>query len=359
MKGFVVCMMGAAVLFAMAPGAGADPLPGRDLLKFSQQPMIKLQIPDASGTVAEYYGHDELSMAVSIFEPEVDPLYQGVFMADDFADNYDREVVHVRWWGSYMNPNADPGLKVDKFLIAFENDVPAEAGRQPYPFSHPNCVYSADNRPHTQISVRNPNGQLTIKDGTFTERFVAGSNPNEPVYEYNAELLLPFDQKADTVYWLKIVALVDIPADLPEDMWLEWGWHNRDYTIQNPLASPVVSPGEKIIGMLPAGDPTSPDDDIPVWHFQDDAVSGSINNIAFNLNPDEYYAHMDQDDSGLSMREEYYRDGLDGPGPYENFEGIGQYSKDLAFELFTVPEPGTLMLLSLGVFMLLFRRSRG
>lgn len=212
MKCFIVCLMGVAVLLAMAFSAGADPLPGRDVLKFSQRPMIDLKITDESGNVTSYYGHDELSTAVWTMAQGELQAYHGTFMADDFADNYNREVVHVRWWGSYMNPEADPNLKVDKFLIAFENDVPAEPGRQPYPFSHPNSVYSSDNQPHVQISVRDMDGELTVKEGTFTERLVDDSNPNEPVYEYNAELFLPFNQQADTVYWLKIVALVDTPS---------------------------------------------------------------------------------------------------------------------------------------------------
>ena len=342
MKGFVVCMMGAAVLFAMAPSAGADPLPGRDLLKFSQRPMINLQIPDESGTVAQYYGHDELSTAV--WYPDTIEAYNGVFMADDFADEFDRDVVHVRWWGSYMNQQAIGDRKVQKFLISFIDDVPAEVGRDPYPFSHPDCTYNDENPPLVQISDRNPDNLVPPTAGTFSETLVEGSDPLEQVYEYNAELCCTFPQKANTVYWLQIVALVDYDPQFPADQQLEWGWHNRDYTIKNEQASvdPNVVPGEKIVGYL--------EDDISIWHFQDDAVSGSIEGVSIRSQCD---IHMDLDQWGPTLNDEHYVDLKDGP------EGISFYSKDLAFELFTVPEPGTLMLLSLGVFMLLFRRSRG
>ena len=89
----------------------------------------------------------------------------------------------------------------------------------------------------------------------------------ENLYEYNAELTCPFDQEPNTVYWLKIVALDDTDGATPP---IRWGWHNRDYTVMNPLASvqPAVIPGEKQVGELP--------DDQPIWHFQDDAVSGAI-----------------------------------------------------------------------------------
>ena len=146
MRSSITCAMAVAVVLAMVCTAGADPLPGRDFLKFSQKPMIRTEIPDPSGLPAVYFGHDELSTAWS-YTPE-DPLYAGVFMADDFADPYDRAVVHVKWWGSYMSP-ADAAKRVNRFAIAFENDVPADFANDPYDFSHPDCAGSK----HTQISV--------------------------------------------------------------------------------------------------------------------------------------------------------------------------------------------------------------
>ena len=104
--------------------------------------------------------------------------------------------------------------------------------------------------------------------GTFSETFIRPPDPllGEALYKYNAELAIPFQQLPDTVYWLKIVALVD-PQ---EDGFLQWGWHNRDYSKFDPFASspPAVVPGEHNEGPLPDG--------TDIWHFQDDAVSGSI-----------------------------------------------------------------------------------
>src|SRR5689334_10192508 len=84
----------AAAVFAAA--AHADPLPG-EVPKFNQSPMVNTAI---QGQI--YFGHDELSTAYGdITQPT--PTYVGRFMADDFADTFSTPVVHLTWWGSYMN----------------------------------------------------------------------------------------------------------------------------------------------------------------------------------------------------------------------------------------------------------------
>ena len=56
---------------------------------------------------------------------------------------------------------------------------------------------------------------LASGSGTFTENPIAigGAPFSEQLFEYNAELHLgnEFFEKPDTVYWLKIAALVDLP----------------------------------------------------------------------------------------------------------------------------------------------------
>lgn len=312
----------------------ADPLPGRDLLKFSQQPMIATTIPDPTGTVGVYGGHDELSTAYGFVNPQTNtiPLYQGKFMADDFADLSNSPVVHVKWWGSYHNDVIDPNFPVNKFLISFESDVPQSATN---PFSHPGQPLL------NQVVFRGP---LAPGSGTFTEKKIRGPDPvvNESLYEYNAELHLnkPFPEKQDTVYWLKIVALVDVPPTIqfdphqPPPGMTQWGWHNRDYTAQNPLAStpPAVAPGEAIVGSI---------GNVPIWHFQDDSVSGDVRITTVGpgglVMPDIFQPVP-------NMVPQKYLDFADGPAgiPGTNFPGISAYSKDLAFNLYTVvPEPAT------------------
>ena len=57
--------------------------------------------------------------------------------------------------------------------------------------------------------------------------------PLEALYEYNAELNLGkyFPEHHDKVYWLKIVALVDVQRD----GFIQWGWHDRDWSIHGSV----------------------------------------------------------------------------------------------------------------------------
>jgi hypothetical protein len=311
-----------AVTLSLASPAVADPLPGQ-VLKFQQLP-LNLGLPPSTGG-QQYPGHDEWSTAYLQPQPSVS-TYQGTFVADDFADNFSTPVVHVKWWGSYQNNylgNNNAG--VQKFLISFESDMPSTVN--PGGFSRP------DQPLLTQIVTP---GALSPQSGTYTETFLNNS-PIENLYQYNAELAFPFPQQKDTVYWLKIVALVD-PATEGQ---INWGWHNRDWGIQNTLASPNVTPGEVALPGLvdPNGTP------LPVWHFQDDAVAGRIDvfsNAAFPPQPSILQ-------SGYSPLNYVHLmpgqvPGVDGPF------GIQNYSEDLAFELYTtpVPEPSMIMLVGIG-----------
>ena len=197
-----------ALLLVVAKPAGADPLPGQ-VPKFAQLPLNSTVFP----------GHDELSTATF---NALTNSWSGTYMADDFGDKVDTPVVHVEWWGSYLQ-TAVPQTSVQHFLIAWETDVPAVPGAAA---SHPGQVIQSE---VVSLIPAGPTGP-----GQFTENAVIPpGNPAEPLYHYNAELALPFNEIHDQVYWLKIVAMVDPQTDGP----IQWGWHNRDYTIQDTLAS--------------------------------------------------------------------------------------------------------------------------
>jgi hypothetical protein len=305
-----------------------------------------------------YFGHDELSTAYQAFDQQGLPLgYEGCYMADDFADPYSGDVVRVRWWGSYMEDVYEQ--PVNRFLIVFETDVPADpAGGNPY--SHPGEVIL------TQEVWRGAPDPLALSPGEFSEVLIGPGGPpcGEDLYEYEAFLKIPFHQEPHTVYWIKIVALVDIA---PPEWWaleaaaagltgglcellnmpwnvifettdvsvVRWGWHNRDYTIKDVYAStaPAVVPGEHLAGNI-----TDPCGlvDMEIWHFQDDAVSGPVEVVYSpdsedpNVYQDEYFAENYKYSSPLCPDATR---GVDGPGP--EGEGIDIYSKDLAFELKT------------------------
>lgn len=341
------CLAFVSLAGYMAASAQADPLVGRDLLKFSQLPMIATPVPDTTGVVTTYGGHDELSTAYGFSNAAQPPQdYSGRFMADDFADKLSSPVVHVKWWGSYHNDFIDPQMPVNKFLISFESDMPA--GPAPS-FSRP------DQPLLNQVVTRA--AALSPGSGTFTEKLIRGPDPvvNESLYEYNAELHLgkDFPELKDQVYWLKIVAMVDVtpgitfPTNMPPSSVTQWGWHNRDYTQQNSLASPNVSPGEQVVGTVGAN--------VPVWHFQDDAVTGDV-----RILPGPNGFIMPQVIQPVaSMFPTNYLDLADGPGPsgIPGTTNIGQFSKDLAFELYTVvPEPTSGLLLVIGMAGFVARR---
>ena len=305
--------------------AMADPLAGQ-VKKFEQLPMDATPVDGAL-----WWGHDELSMSYGDHTTGLygnNAAFQSQFMADDFADTVSTPIVHIRWWGSYLGNTTFN--HVQKFLISFESDVPAVPGMYSYPGT-------------PLLSQVVTLGGLSPGSGTFSETFISnggGFPGSEDLYSYNAELALPFPEQKDTVYWLKIVALVDPNVDGP----LRWGWHNRDYTVQDTYASPVPTPGEFIEGVSPGGS-------TPVWHFQDDAITGVITFIDINA-------------PGITFNQllptffpQNYVDNRDGP------MGISAFSKDLAFELYTnVPEPSTFLLGSLGVAGLIVlgrRQSRG
>jgi hypothetical protein len=340
-------MLTMATMILSADPAAADPLRG-EVLKFQQLPLDGAVVADR-----KWYGHDEVSTMVGKHRDALGPgsYTIGRFMADDFADLKDTPVVHIRWWGSYIDgiglPDAAGVGGVNKFLVTFETDVPAGTVL-------PDGTVTRFSQPGVPLlSQIVDRGALAPASGTFTEKFKSpgGAPLNEALFEYNAELKYPFAEKHDTVYWLKIAALVDPSKDGD----IRWGWHNRDWTVFDPLAStpPDVVPGEGPIGAVFDGiDPNGVLKLKTVYHFQDDAVMGGMSVVDFG--------GTQIDVAQFGYQPQLYIDGVDGPPAIAavGVPGIGRFSKDLAFELYTVPEPGTLLLLGIGSALALAARHR-
>jgi hypothetical protein len=302
--------------------APADPLPNEQL-KFYQSPLDDAPpgiypvgaTPQPGDNPAPFPGQDINSTAITTSAGG----NQGNMVADDFSDFNPLPIGHVTWWGSYLN-NTNPGGAplVDEFQISLYQNVPAVAGTTSS-FSHPGTLIA------TQTVTQSTTGTLSYSDGEFTAKPVPlGTSGVPPVptdsglIEYNAELnwqQIAFpDAFNGNVEWLSIVALV--PPSNAGAPTLDWGWHDRDWGISDPLAGPTPFGGE------------SPN---PPYHFLDDAVTGAYNNgIAGG------YAPLD------------YNPTYDG----------AETSMDMAFALYTtpVPEPVSVGLLGLTIPMLLARR---
>ena len=349
---YFLALIALTLMTSVVVTAQADPLDGQ-VLKFQQLPMVNTKITTVTPPITGvYHGHDEESTLYGVPDAAAITLYTGTAMADDFADEFDTPVVHVRWWGSYLNNFTGTDARVDKFLIAFEDDVPASDTN---PFSHPGDDIRA------QIVNKVAVSPLLPGSGTYTEKLLFEAPGVETIYEYNAELHLDkqFPQKPGEIYWIKIAALVDQVPDGTNQL-PRWGWHNRDYTKPDPFAlavTPVpVFPGERDERAEVPGGAAYP---TPVWHFQDDAVSA--------FTQVEIMPNMPNMPS-LVLQESYepqnYLAPWDGPGPGIGSDGtthggIGLFSKDLAFELYTVPEPASALLTLIGlVGVLVTGRSR-
>jgi hypothetical protein len=332
----------AATITTAAATSFADPYPD-PRVTFIQEPMVRL---DLGGTADPqvYDGHDEKSTAY-LDSSGATPRFVGAFMADDFADRSNQPIVHVEWWGSYIGQIAGTSRQVKRFLIAFEKDKPVSATGSL--FSRPDEVLSS------QIVTLAPDPAMPPSAGTFTERAIRGPDPwlTESLYQYNAELAVPFDKAADTVYWMKIVALVD--PNNPEEKGLVWGWHNRNYIVIDPLAStpPAVDPGEYVQGHVEDATGLR----MLVWHFQGDSVAGRLS-VSVLRSPDsdgviKETLLVDQRENTFGPLQYVYP--YDGPSP------VMDLSSDLAFALYTAaPEPATGVLLFAGVGGLVLWRRR-
>ncbi len=348
----------AAAALGFSSIASADPLPG-EVLKFYQAPLnnaAPIYPPGSAPTSLDipasprFTGHDELSTADFNTTNPNGPGYAGTMMADDFGDFLTTPIVHVMFWGSYMNNTVPPAgvAGVKQFQITFYTENPAgPAGN----FSTPLIPYSSQ-------TVTLTTAKLAPASGTFTETPVAGTTGaagtgDSGLFQYNAELAVPAAEPVangatggpvpgpiGTVDWISIVALVGGPAGGNPNV--QWGWHDRDYGMFDPLAigANPTGPGEHNLNPGLVDPPQQ-----PVWHFQDDAVS----NPTFAL---PLAAGALPSSLPTAKTPPNYLPGID-------IASSTPYSKDLAFALYTVvPEPASLCLVAVAGLATLGRRNR-
>jgi hypothetical protein len=116
-------------------------------------------------------------------------------VADDFPCENGEPIDGLVWWGSYPGPYGSE-YRTSTFVIRFYEDVPAGVDR---PYSHP--------------------GTLLYEELVYnvSESYVFTTPDGEEVFEYYSRLPRSFDQERGKIYWLSIVAVLDLPGI--------WGWH--------------------------------------------------------------------------------------------------------------------------------------
>ena len=186
-----------------------------------------------------------------------------------------------------------------------------------------------------QIVRRVPIGGLTPGSGTFTEKPISGGGPplNETLYEYNAELHLGKEFSARARHGVlaedrgpgRSAAALPIDPAQPADVCCRVGDGTTATTRSEPARFDAA--GGRARRAYRRFDLPAPIPEIaaPVWHFQDDAVTGRI--VVNTAGPmGQIMPVIDQSE----YRPTRYLPLADGP------QQIGEFSKDLAFELYTI-----------------------
>jgi len=141
----------------------------------------------------------------------------GQVVADDWQCNDPREIVVIRWWGSYLNSAFEPDAASPARSLWFEiswhdGDTVAIPGDTP--------------------------GSLMYKDFVLaSEKFYGVDGTGKNIYQYTARLNKPFPQTDGGIYW------IDIELDVYKFDWpyQVWGWHNTNQPWRYTACTSLVS----------------------------------------------------------------------------------------------------------------------
>ncbi len=309
----------AFVVLLATCGWAQEPQPFRPkgtIIKYNQP--IRHVIDDQWPTDMARWGEDipsDVDWNKIMQSPTIEPNW---VIADDFRDRSKNPVRTVKWWGSYLGPVFQqtaagglitlppaPGVE-DGYLISFFRDVPVGPGNT---FSHPDGLLGSYILPLDKVSIK-------------PTPYVGWDM--HPIFEYEANLMdahldhavtphadgMGFNQRPGEVYWISIVAEVGHRVKLETD----------------PATGEVRWVGEdtgKFAQNHYWGWHTSPRD------FNDVATMG---HLFMPGNQWEYFGWM----------------------PIQPRHGLF----DMAFQLKTIPEPASMMLMLMGfAALVVFRRT--
>ena len=329
---FLVSALAIAVLAEQAARA-QNPGPVPHVMKGTvpkyQQPLGHLFEPNNMMVWGEDIPSDVDWHSV-MMSPTIPPNW---VIADDFRDRSPNPVLSVRWWGSYTGPTFDnrPGIppvpifgpgSEDGYVISFFRDIPADPTGGA-PFSRPGELLGTYVLPLEKVWI----------DET---PYIGWHDPNQPptdprlrIWEYKANLMdahldhasdlassMGFNQKPGEIYWISIMAEVGHRLRLETTATGEVIWVSED---TGKFAEPNnLNPEGHFWGWH-----TSP------RHFNDIATMG---HLAMPGNQWEYFGWQ----------------------PIQPRHGLF----DMAFELYTVPEPATFSLIACAVAMMFVARRK-
>ena len=266
---------------------------------FGDVPVFE-QLPLLNSPPGAPYPGQDVQSTIGIFPATTQAV------SDDFELSTSTTLTSITWWGL---PLIDALVDPHFFSVIFSTNVPA-SGDVP---SHPGDSFHiesfaapgwgiGDNPPlYISTPVRDPGNRANM------------------LFQYDATFTNPINLQANTIFWITIHANNFGPRELG----INWGWHTRDYTIPDSLAA-----GDTLVGAVGG---------LPVNHFGASAQSQPFNSAGLAQGPP----------SPLN-----YAAGTDGPA------GINAFGMDMAFALYAVPEPSTLILAALGGVALLAYRNR-
>jgi hypothetical protein len=316
-----------AALTASFAAAQPDPGPNQHVMKGK---ILKYSQPIGHltdlGTDMHSWGEDipsDVDWHSIMQSPTIPPNW---VIADDFQDPFNTPVATVRWWGSYVGPtfNNLPGAppmpifgpgSEDGYVISFFKDIPADPTGVGSPFSHPGELLGTYVLPLEKVWI-----EETPYIGWDQHR----------IFEYKANLMdghldhaisgisdqMGFHQRPHEIYWISIVAEVGHKPVLVTD-----AAGNPHWEVQ-------------LTGKTAMPTPENPEGHYWGWHtspkhFNDIATMGHL------FMPGNQWEYI-------------------GWNPIQPRHDL----HDMAFELYTVPEPASVVLIGLALVAVGCRRWR-